>query len=332
LTFEIQYDRILDVGRQFFTPEKEVKKLIICLVVFVHIGNAWAMLPDRQAFVFFAVNDGVQTIAIQSNPLLMCDDSGTDLFTLILSEVRDAPAGGGSIVLGFDSSPGSVSSEIYVYATDVIPDSYWNTNATVYGRFELRDWVGAYITDWETPIFLRTIDTITFDYTESGDPFRIDIGGGLPVSPPDYTFTSFKMSPSPKGSLLGINGGTDTDIIIDVNSIDTYADLWVDSPPYDSTTPMWDIEKGPFDLKITTLSLHLADISEAHFNGLDYLGNSSDTDQPTLTLHPEPCGYTLAGDTNSDCKVDLKDFAVLAMNWLINCDTNTPDPACVPVQ
>ena len=42
------------------------------------------------------------------------------------------------------------------------------------------------------------------------------------------------------------------------------------------------------------------------------------------------CDFVLAGDTNDDCKVDFRDFAVMAMNWLIDCDQTPGDPACVP--
>jgi hypothetical protein len=74
------------------------------------------------------------------------------------------------------------------------------------------------------------------------------------------------------------------------------------------------------------------------------------------------CLFVLAGDVNDDCKVDfadlkilreqwlqlpglpsadiwpsggddiinLEDFAVIAENWLIDCQMNPSNPACVP--
>ena len=42
------------------------------------------------------------------------------------------------------------------------------------------------------------------------------------------------------------------------------------------------------------------------------------------------CQYVLKGDLNNDCKVDFSDFAIMAANWLIDCDLNPSDPACVP--
>jgi len=58
------------------------------------------------------------------------------------------------------------------------------------------------------------------------------------------------------------------------------------------------------------------------------------------------CPYTLEGDINVDCKVDyfdikeiadqwlspydFIDFALMAKNWLIDCDMTPNDPACIP--
>jgi len=42
------------------------------------------------------------------------------------------------------------------------------------------------------------------------------------------------------------------------------------------------------------------------------------------------CEYILAGDLNDDCKVDFSDFEIMAAYWLIDCDLNPENPACVP--
>ena len=42
------------------------------------------------------------------------------------------------------------------------------------------------------------------------------------------------------------------------------------------------------------------------------------------------CQYVLAGDLNDDCEVDFDDFAQIAANWLIDCNTAPPVPACIP--
>ena len=292
------------------TTTKTIKLLFLFLFAFGLVEQAAGMLPDRQAFVFFAVHDGNETIAVQSNPLLVADTSGSSAFTLILTEVATAPDGGGSPVLGFVSSPGAISSEINIYATSVVPEEYWSSHATLYGRFELVDSSGGYVNDWESPFILRTIDTIAFDCTPGGDPLPINIGGGLPTPhPPDYEYIGYQMYAEPKGNLLGSNGGTDADIRIDVSANWNQADLSVMAPPYDDTEPVWDIDKGPFDLTITSLSNHSADVCDHHFNGLDYLGNPNQSGQPTLTLRRVP------GDANLDGVVDDQDASILSSHW-----------------
>jgi hypothetical protein len=42
------------------------------------------------------------------------------------------------------------------------------------------------------------------------------------------------------------------------------------------------------------------------------------------------CEYALSGDLNNDCRVDFLDFAVMAANWLVDCDLTPDNPACVP--
>jgi subtilase family serine protease len=42
------------------------------------------------------------------------------------------------------------------------------------------------------------------------------------------------------------------------------------------------------------------------------------------------CGFTLSGDLNGDCRVDMDDFAILAENWLIDCTTDPNNSQCVP--
>jgi alpha-tubulin suppressor-like RCC1 family protein len=42
------------------------------------------------------------------------------------------------------------------------------------------------------------------------------------------------------------------------------------------------------------------------------------------------CEFNLVGDLNDDCLVDLRDFALLAGHWLIDCNTNPADPNCIP--
>jgi len=43
------------------------------------------------------------------------------------------------------------------------------------------------------------------------------------------------------------------------------------------------------------------------------------------------CHYALEGDMNGDCKIDMKDIAIVAANWLVSCDALSPKPPCVPL-
>lgn len=61
--------------------------------------------------------------------------------------------------------------------------------------------------------------------------------------------------------------------------------------------------------------------------GLDI---NADIDNIHVSYKFQVCNYVLPGDVNGDCRVNLLDFAVLARNWLINCDSTPDDPACVP--
>lgn len=42
-----------------------------------------------------------------------------------------------------------------------------------------------------------------------------------------------------------------------------------------------------------------------------------------------PCDYVVIGDVDGNCKVDFRDVAEMAGNWLIDCFANSADPACV---
>ncbi|UCG59163.1 MAG: hypothetical protein JSU70_06565 [Phycisphaerales bacterium] len=50
----------------------------------------------------------------------------------------------------------------------------------------------------------------------------------------------------------------------------------------------------------------------------------------SLALRREPCQYVLAGDLNGDCRVNSADLAIMAASWLIDCELEPADPACVP--
>jgi hypothetical protein len=49
-----------------------------------------------------------------------------------------------------------------------------------------------------------------------------------------------------------------------------------------------------------------------------------------IKLSAEFCQYALFGDVNNDCKFDFYDFALMAANWLTDCNIDPSDPVCVP--
>jgi hypothetical protein len=75
-------------------------------------------------------------------------------------------------------------------------------------------------------------------------------------------------------------------------------------------------------------------LTEESFHGSGLAGGwaAAMGGEANFTILPasEVCLYTLAGDLNDDCKVDLIDFSKIAENWLIDCNIDSSNPACVP--
>lgn len=66
---------------------------------------------------------------------------------------------------------------------------------------------------------------------------------------------------------------------------------------------------------------------------LDYWNDYAPAVMELVSITPdlEPgCLFDLLGDLNDDCRVDFFDFALMASNWLIDCEQQLVDPACVP--
>jgi hypothetical protein len=57
---------------------------------------------------------------------------------------------------------------------------------------------------------------------------------------------------------------------------------------------------------------------------------AGDYDVYLIKLSADVCQYVLFGDVNNDCKFDFYDFALMAANWLTDCNIDPSDPACVP--
>jgi DNA-binding beta-propeller fold protein YncE len=72
----------------------------------------------------------------------------------------------------------------------------------------------------------------------------------------------------------------------------------------------------------------IGDITVDSTNGRIYMITNTPGGLELFIL--QDCQYVLAGDLNDDCKVDFFDFAVMASNWLVDCDATPGNPACVP--
>jgi len=49
-----------------------------------------------------------------------------------------------------------------------------------------------------------------------------------------------------------------------------------------------------------------------------------------IKLSSEVCHYVLFGDLNDDCRVNFYDFTIMAEKWLIDCNIDPDNPACIP--
>jgi len=43
----------------------------------------------------------------------------------------------------------------------------------------------------------------------------------------------------------------------------------------------------------------------------------------------EVCSFTLIGDLDGNCRIDFRDVALMAGNWLVDCMVDPDDPACM---
>ena len=73
------------------------------------------------------------------------------------------------------------------------------------------------------------------------------------------------------------------------------------------------------------------------FNTVDFRNNDFNGFYvDDVILYGPACEYTIAGDTNHDCVVNMADWptmvdlAAMAENWLLNCYLTPGDPGCVP--
>jgi glucan 1,3-beta-glucosidase len=65
-------------------------------------------------------------------------------------------------------------------------------------------------------------------------------------------------------------------------------------------------------------------------NGGPDTNDNLDIDNIYVSYRSVFCDYSLEGDVNGDCRINLYDLAILANHWLINCNTTPVNEACLP--
>jgi hypothetical protein len=71
-------------------------------------------------------------------------------------------------------------------------------------------------------------------------------------------------------------------------------------------------------------------VTSDYFSGKVALYDFSGQTFDNFVLTPSVCHFNLVGDLNGDCKVDFMDFAIMANNWLVDCNADPNNLACVP--
>ena len=145
--------------------------------------------------------------------------------------------------------------------------------------------------------------------------------------------------------------------------VDTDGDGTIDQwTPWQGIQESYDHTLGYARVVTTTpAQLDLSELPEGYGFGFEFqvddtvVANISPImDRVEMKFDHPLCNYSLVGDEDIDCDVDLgdlelliidwlvscnpycdadfEDFAAMASNWLVNCNTEPENPACIPVQ
>jgi hypothetical protein len=148
---------------------------------------------------------------------------------------------------------------------------------------------------------------------------------GSPIIPsPNSVSLTFEMNSShPLVTLVSMIAPS-PDWFVGVKGLELYeAGRWkgevvVDLFPYDAGTDSGEDFNSPNDDTQPREPISL--ITEYPFEGEPALG--------TFTFKLM-CDNPPLGDLNLDCRVDFFDFALMASNWLVDCNTNPNSPECL---
>lgn len=155
-----------------------------------------------------------------------------------------------------------------------------------------------------------------------GDAYSVISGGGINPSPGSVTATFGMHSAHPDVTLVSMIAPS-PDWFVGVSGLRLYKQgRWLDNVvveliPYDAGTDSGvDFTSANAD---TDPPGNITKISGFPFEGDPPLG--------TFTFRLV-CENPPAGDVTGDCRVDLADFAMMAGNWLVDCNVTPSHPAC----
>lgn len=141
----------------------------------------------------------------------------------------------------------------------------------------------------------------------------------------------FEVGPDVEDTFVAIRPTTETALLLGA-SYDADGDGFYEIGKIFGSTSSIDIdvyfvgfEKGL--LKFDAVQL-IDDYNEGQSSGHTV---GSDIDAVGAIMGERICSFYLAGDADLDCDVDLEDFVIMASNWLINCNVDPDDLACIPI-
>lgn len=117
-------------------------------------------------------------------------------------------------------------------------------------------------------------------------------------------------------------------------SYDTNLDeLYLSHTGYGSSNALKTITgllKGKWSAKPVCVGIGGSSDNESVTDNEIFLDNFTVQDGNVIDAPVIGCPYSLLGDLNKDCQIDFVDVALMAKNWLVDCNATPGNPACLP--
>jgi len=227
---------------------------------------------------------------------------------------------GGFIIAGWTYSFGAKYSDVYIIKTDPNGNQEWqktfggkyndygySVQQTSDGGFIIAGM--SYSNARGTDIYLIKTDPNgnqewqkTFGYTDDGFSVQQTIDGGFIIAGDTSTYVQWPFPGKYQSDVYLIKTDSDGN------------EVWQKTFGGNSNDSGRSIQKT----------------SDGGYIVAGVFGHNKRFDVYLIKLSPDVCRYVLFGDVNSDCKFDFYDFAIMSANWLIDCNINPVDPACLP--